>query len=70
MLLDNSSDDNLYEYLIINTENNNFYRKNMLCERAKRFSKILEATPIAPIELIGTDYTEVTADEFDYPLPF
>jgi len=63
-------DSSIYEYLIINTENNTFHRKLMTTEKAIEFSKRLSAFPIAPIDLIGHDYMEVKSTDFDYPFPF
>lgn len=69
-LYDNSGVDDIYEYLIISTENNTFHKKCMTPERAKSFSEKLDARPIAPIDLLGSDYQEVKSSDFEYPLPF
>ena len=58
------------EYLILNTEDNTLYKKELTPKRAKEFAEKLEAVPTPPIYLLHYKYREVTAKEFSFPLPF
>ncbi|MCK4500361.1 hypothetical protein KAU11_07680 [Candidatus Babeliales bacterium] len=58
------------EYLIINTEDNLMYKKEMTPTKAYEFVEHLEAVAVAPIHLVGKDYKLVDYKDFLYPLPF